>query len=1028
MSQARARIPKSASLAFWAFVVLALAAGSAAAQAPGIDWQRSDWFPVHPTDGNQAAAASGEDWWYDHDNSYDGSHALQGYIAAGFSTFVNWAPSELPFGGCFESSLDAPKCEHFESAGNVRGEIATTMALVDREGQKRIWIRKYSVGYFTRVIQTSDGGYLAVGTSPSTVDLEGERIFYNPGQTPGELTDFFGPGNGCSAGDGGKYRVVAVKVDKLGQKEWQYSYGMEPYRDQNGNPQAATAYGASGSAWDVIETPSGNFLIVGDTYDSHHSYFCGSGAPNALSRGFLIEVDKLGHWVSGNFFGPVDAPSTVDAIALLRTPAGDRYVLASNELFPTTAVNPFTGCGLYQKVTVRCVDAAPGHPELWQRTNFDIASPADENQSQRTDGIEVNASGVILLPLIEKCTGCLYASTNRGLAKVFQLDAAGQILGSSDVGPVLAFDLKHDLTVTADGGFATVSTHQDQVPEAESCYQTSYWQTDALVSKFDANGALEWSTTFDSPNPQAEYPGDEKKQECLYSISQSSDGGLVVSGNESSNFDDDYLAKLEPPPLPPGPALTIRDTQLDAGLEPNPDTGPMWVSEDIWVRNLDDHGLAHQNPEYSQAQLDNFVQVRVTNLGSAPASGTLKVYWAKAATGLGWPTQWMSHAVAGVLWGDQLPDTKSIVALAPGATTIFSFPWKVPNPADFLVFGAEKGHFCLLARIEPVGGNPETSDVYGNVRDHRGIAWKNVSIVEGPMKEGSVVVRNTSAVAADIRLELADLPVFPGRPASFLEYGTIDVELGTELTERWVAGGRQGQGFEVLPDGCLRLRSANAWIGGLRMEPEERQPISVDFHFNRTAPRADFRFDILQYVSEASGNVLVGGERFLVPAPAACNIDPGLIQAGITFARPAILAQTFQPLLDGRLTQVVHGLRLAPSSAPSYNLYLTTTRNGRPSWPSGVLYKAIGLTTFASGTGIDAVVPISADLQLSNDETYALVLEPAGPGDMYWRGNSGAGTYPRGAAFEWNPAVKGSWALTTVGPKDHGFHLDGVCN
>ena len=29
--------------------------------------------------------------------------------------------------------------------------------------------------------------------------------------------------------------------------------------------------------------------------------------------------------------------------------------------------------------------------------------------------------------------------------------------------------------------------------------------------------------------------------------------------------------------------LFVRDTPADTGVQPNPDAGPMWVSEDIWV-------------------------------------------------------------------------------------------------------------------------------------------------------------------------------------------------------------------------------------------------------------------------------------------------------------------------------------------------------------------------------------------------------------------------------------------------------------
>ncbi len=72
-----------------------------------------------------------------------------------------------------------------------------------------------------------------------------------------------------------------------------------------------------------------------------------------------------------------------------------------------------------------------------------------------------------------------------------------------------------------------------------------FMETDAYVAKFDVNGTLEWDTYFDSDDlPRSEYPGDAKKQECLYYITQAGDGGLVVSGNTSHNFDDGYLAKL----------------------------------------------------------------------------------------------------------------------------------------------------------------------------------------------------------------------------------------------------------------------------------------------------------------------------------------------------------------------------------------------------------------------------------------------------------------------------------------------------
>jgi hypothetical protein len=110
------------------------------------------------------------------------------------------------------------------------------------------------------------------------------------------------------------------------------------------------------------------------------------------------------------------------------------------------------------------------------------------------------------------------------------------------------------------------------------------------------------------------------------------------------------------------PDLYIQDTPLDTGVEPNPDTGPMWVSDDIWVRTSPDPGwqpypfpagsppwtpLANQSPEYRDPKysVPNYVYVRVRNRGTSASSGTeqLHLYFAKASTGLSWPTQWVDY-------------------------------------------------------------------------------------------------------------------------------------------------------------------------------------------------------------------------------------------------------------------------------------------------------------------------------------------------------------------------------------------------
>lgn len=878
-----------------ALIVLSLLADSASAQAPGVQWRRSDWFPVHPVTGPQTQATSGEDWWYDHKNSYNvTTNALQGYIAAGFSSFVNWTPSELSVGGCVDSHLHAPNCNELESTGTVTGALASTLALLPADGTAPLWFKMYHLGFFFRVIQTSDGGYLATGTSSSTRDFLGSPIYYNPGQTPLQTTDSFDLGDACLLTGGGKDHISLVKTDAYGNVEWQYLYGMEPYRDGNGNSDADDAFAATGLGWDVIETPT-SFIMVGGATDLHHTYFCGSN--NLVTRGFLIEVTKTGQWLSGQFLGPTTVSGNASAIARYSTGSGsgakDHYVISSNELFPGGGLNGYTGCNLFQKVVLAQLDGTPAHLQEWKVTDFDIASPQNETSSQRTDDVRISNStssgNQILLPIIEKCTGCLYAAPNSGTGKVFRLDTSGQIVGFSDVGTVSAFDLKLRVTPTPDGGFAAVSTQQASTPPApyacssNTLYDTRYWNTDAYVGKFNAAGVLEWATTFGNAGPSdvlGNYPNDLKRQECLYSISQGQDGGFVVAGNNSSNFDDNYLAKLDPAPLHPGPDLSIQDTPLDAGFEPNPDSGPMWISDDIWVRNQDDHGIVHQNPLYSPTD-PNYVYVRVTNRGDAPASGVLNVYWAKASTGLGWPAQWMKNVSAGILFGDRIPVTVPIT-LSPHDSVVVSVPWQVPNPEDFVSFGADKGHFCLLARVEtatnpPYGMTfPEGSDIYQNTRNNTRIAWKNVTVVSGPMKKEFVVVRNISDLRAGIKLAFGASNASSRSLETFLSYGTIDVSLGRELFARWTLGGRVGKGVQVIPGRKIRLLNPNAWISGFRMAPGEMKTIAAQFNLTRQ-PSADmeFHFDVLQYSSIRGRESLVGGQRFSMPVQGLpCTYSP----------------------------------------------------------------------------------------------------------------------------------------------------------
>lgn len=178
----------------------------------------------------------------------------------------------------------------------------------------------------------------------------------------------------------------------------------------------------------------------------------------------------------------------------------------------------------------------------------------------------------------------------------------------------------------------------------------------------------------------------------------------------------------------------------------------------------------------------------------------------------------------------------------------------------------------------------------------------------------------------------------------------------------------------------------------------------------------------------------------LQPVTAPCVLDPGMVNASNTFARRAVLAQTFTPPNSGGLEAITHGLQKLSGSVTGYQLLITTTTNGGlPAWTGGstalsnvVLYSGThgsNPAQWATNGIVNGVVqiPWTNPVWLNAGTRYAIILIPGAPanGVMYWRGNSGASTYPNGSAYELNGAT---WVVPTTGPKDHGFRLGGVCH
>lgn len=215
---------------------------------------------------------------------------------------------------------------------------------------------------------------------------------------------------------------------------------------------------------------------------------------------------------------------------------------------------------------------------------------------------------------------------------------------TTDLGEVRAYDLRAGITATSDGGIAIVSSrwapgydldnlfcYNNVATQTQNCLQAGfgsvdwagngpdpgcgsglfrYWNTDAYVSKLRADdGHIIWQTEFDAEPAEASgcFPEDMRKQECMYRIVEAEDGGLVICGNTSHNFDDAYLAKLGPEcqksiafePLPLTDGVYELPTDEDWTTDRNilgtivvPDGKTLTISSNATIRFADSEQLA----------------------------------------------------------------------------------------------------------------------------------------------------------------------------------------------------------------------------------------------------------------------------------------------------------------------------------------------------------------------------------------------------------------------------------------------------
>ncbi|MFE9743854.1 vWA domain-containing protein [Saccharothrix saharensis] len=263
--------------------------------------------------------------------------------------------------------------------------------------------------------------------------------------------------------------------------------------------------------------------------------------------------------------------------------------------------------------------------------------------------------------------------------------------------------------------------------------------------------------------------------------------------------------------------VVIRDQVTDTGAEPNPN-GTVWNSPDIKVcPSLAD--CAGIQPVVGGT---NFIHVKLNN-ASATSTGTLKLYRTPAGGGTTW-----NSATNGdwVYIGEQ-------ALSVPTGGTVAKIPWtNVPGP----------GHFCLLARwvsaTDPMtfAEGPNTAL---NTKNNNNIAWKNLQTVRGrvfePVKSWFTLGNATG------RETKTDLVLTGEKPVA----GTVVIDLGPRLFERWRAGGGQAEGVKQVGETAFQFDSKRSALLGVPLQPGERH--TAELTFTPEAP-GDYLTTLVQFV------------------------------------------------------------------------------------------------------------------------------------------------------------------------------------
>ncbi|MCP9766851.1 T9SS C-terminal target domain-containing protein [Lacihabitans sp. LS3-19] len=305
--------------------------------------------------------------------------------------------------------------------------------------------------YATAIVAANDGGFLILGSSSS--GISGDKTEANRGG----VNEFGFPNND----------YWAVKLNSLGQKEWEKTYGG------NGEDFATAA----------VATSDGGFILAG------YSNSGISGEKTQASKGgndfWIIKISSTGQPIWDKSIGG----SGRDEARAITSVSDGGFVIAgdSNSDISGDKTEDNPSSHVYGDMWVVKINGAG--TKIWDKQ---ISGPGFDNSRSivsTTDG------GFLILGNSDSVIGYDKTESNRGVWDfwIIKLNNSGQILWDKTIGGNHS-DVPYSLVPTNDGGFAILGHSSSDISFEKS--EANFGSDDYWLVKINSSGIKEWDKAF----------------------------------------------------------------------------------------------------------------------------------------------------------------------------------------------------------------------------------------------------------------------------------------------------------------------------------------------------------------------------------------------------------------------------------------------------------------------------------------------------------------------------------------------------